>query len=537
MKKSILIYFILTSYLYSTQEIKLSWLNQKPKSFAKDFYIWRYLDQDITPQEAKEALSGVRYLNNKILYRYINRSNDEVLKEYKRCKQAKTKDLIDKEGWCIEAGLSLYDATKLPKKDLNSVIIKVETDYKDFAKRLKILAANNKFDRLVNSDLKTFFGTFNQVGSRYRVKYFNHLLPKKFITKLKYPKFKKDFIQTIKLIVTNQNMDKIQKSLLDISPEGIGYRGVFFLAINAIKHNNIEQALVYLEDAYSKAYYKMEQDNVTFWQYQLTKDKKYLDLLGASWDTNIYTLYALEILNKKPKNIFFNIDQNNNTTRYDIKDPFSWLKVLKDTKKIDKEKLDHYKEIFTTKDTLGHLAFLYERYDRYKKSYFVLPFEKYMKSYTINRKALIYALGRQESRFIPSSISSSYAQGVMQIMPFLSKALAKQLNEPYNIDMQFDPKTNIKYASKHLNYLTSQLHNPLFIAYAYNGGIGFTKRLLKNSLFKDKKYEPYLSMELVNYDESRKYGKKVLANYFIYYNYLNRKKIKFSTLIKGITNI
>ena len=50
-----------------------------------------------------------------------------------------------------------------------------------------------------------------------------------------------------------------------------------------------------------------------------------------------------------------------------------------------------------------------------------------------HRKSLIYALGRQESRFIPTSVSSSYAMGTMQIMPFLSKAIAKELKESYNI--------------------------------------------------------------------------------------------------------
>ena len=40
--------------------------------------------------------------------------------------------------------------------------------------------------------------------------------------------------------------------------------------------------------------------------------------------------------------------------------------------------------------------------------------------------------------------------------------------------------------NQHLNYLIRHLYNPLFIAYAYNGGIGFTKRLItkKASLLK-----------------------------------------------------
>jgi len=47
--------------------------------------------------------------------------------------------------------------------------------------------------------------------------------------------------------------------------------------------------------------------------------------------------------------------------------------------------------------------------------------------------------------------------------------------------------------------------------------------MLKNGLFKKDKFDPFISMELVPYKESRKYGKKVLANYYIYLNLLGKK--------------
>ena len=90
----------------------------------------------------------------------------------------------------------------------------------------------------------------------------------------------------------------------------------------------------------------------------------------------------------------------------------------------------------------------------------------------------------------------------------------------------FKPSVAYKFANHHLDYLEKYLSNPVFIAYAYNGGIGFTKRMLqkgdlfnKNSVY--KKYEPFLSMELVPYAESRNYAKKVLSNYIIYLAILN----------------
>ena len=533
--KTILL-ILLTTFLFATDDkITLDWLEKQPRSYAKDFYIWRYLNKDISPQEANEALSQVKYFNDKIFYRYIEKSDDEVYKDYKSCIKSKTSILVDKADYCIEAGLSIYDATKLSKENLQKVIDKVKSEYPKFALKLEVLNSAIPFKTLEMSDKETFFGVFNECGGVYRVKHFNQFFPKSLIDKLKN---EKEFGQTVKLIVTTPTMKKAQKSLLNLSDKDLDFKTTFFLAINAIKHKKEKIALKYLESAYSKAYYKMEKDNITFWQYQLTHDKKYLENLVNSWDVNIYTLYANNLLKKEQQNIIYTIEQQKKSqNKYDISNPFQWLKVLNDTKNIDDKTLQKYQKTFISDETLGHLAFVNERYHRYKNSYFVMPYKKHLNKLPKERQALIYAIGRQESRFIPTSISSAYAMGTMQIMPFLSKAIAKQLNEPYDIDKQLEAKTNLKYANHHLDYLTKKLDNPLFVAYAYNGGIGFTKRMLQNGLFKKGKYEPYLSMELLPYDETKKYGKKVLANYFIYYNYLNKdKKMNFQTLVNGIKN-
>ena len=530
-----LLIFVTTLFGFSDDKITMQWLEKQPKSFAKDFYIWRYLNKNITAEESNKALSQVRYLNNQILYRYIDKSKDVNLQEYKKCMRSSTKNLLNKEAYCIEAGLSTYEATKLSKVNLRKIIKKSKKEYAEFSKILKILESDTPFKILEKSSKEVFFDTFNECGGAYRVKNFNHYFSGKLLTKLKKDK---KFRQTIKLIVTNLNMRKAQISLLKLNPEGLDYKSTFHLAINAIRHNKEQLALVYLENAYSKAYYQMQKDNIVFWQYQLTKDKKYLTLLSQSWDVNIYSLYANDMFGTKHKNIVYTLKQNKNVvSNYDIKDPFSWLKILSESKKMDDKKLNKYQNMFTTKETLGHLSFVKERYHRYKKSYFVMPYENYLEGRSVHRKSLVYAIGRQESRFIPTSISSAYALGTMQIMPFLSRAIAKELKEPYYIDEQFDAQTNLKYANHHLNYLEKNLKNPLFVAYAYNGGIGFTKRLLKGSLFKKGKYEPFLSMELIPYDETKKYGKKVLANYFVYNNYMNKKNnTEFKTLINSIDN-
>ncbi|PIF03876.1 MAG: lytic murein transglycosylase [Arcobacter sp.] len=538
MKKLLLLLslFPLWLFAFSQKDITLEWLEKQPKSYAKDFYIWQYLNKNISPEESNQALSQIRRLNSKLLNKYIEKSNDINLQEYKKCMRSKTKDLLNKEAYCIEAGLSMYDATKLSKKNLEKIIQKLQKEYPIFAKKLQIIDAKVPFEKLIQEDKEVFFTIFNQCGGKYRAQKFNHYFSGELLLKLKDDK---KFGQTVKLIVTNLDMRKAQISLLKLSPLGLNFQTVFHLAINAIRHKKEDLALVYLEDAFKKAYYRMDKDNILFWQYKLSKNKKYLDTLLKSWDINIYSLYAKDIFKKSPKNIFFDIKQTKKPLKnYDISNPFDWLKVLEESKKMDEKKLVKYENIFTTSGTLGHLAFVKERYERYRNGYFVRPYEELLEGVTPKRKSLIYAIARQESRFIPTSISSSYAMGTMQIMPFLSRAIAKQLKEPYNIFDQFDAKTNLRYANHHLNYLEKKLNHPLFIAYGYNAGIGFTKRLLQTKLFKKGKYEPYLSMELLSYDETKKYGKKVLANYFIYHNYFNKEnKIKFSKLLNSIQNL
>jgi soluble lytic murein transglycosylase len=101
---------------------------------------------------------------------------------------------------------------------------------------------------------------------------------------------------------------------------------------------------------------------------------------------------------------------------YDIYDAFSWLEVTEDSKKnLDDAKMEKYSNLFTQKSMEPHLAFILERYNRFKNQYFITPYEDLLNNYGIYKKVLIYSIAKQESRFIPSSISFSSAMGIMQI--------------------------------------------------------------------------------------------------------------------------
>ena len=198
--------------------------------------------------------------------------------------------------------------------------------------------------------------------------------------------------------------------------------------------------------------------------------------------------------------------------------------------------LEDLAEDCESQETIGMHTYLKAKACNFRKSYFPMPYRDTMKKLPKKRQALIYAIARQESRFIPAAISRSFALGMMQFMPFLIEHIAKQKGERIDLDMMFSPHKAIEYADYHLDYLNKYLYHPLFVAYAYNGGIGFTKRLIRNRrYFRKGAFEPYLSMEKISNVEAREYGKRVLTNYVIYLNKLGIST-RLLPLLKQLTD-
>jgi soluble lytic murein transglycosylase len=267
---------------------------------------------------------------------------------------------------------------------------------------------------------------------------------------------------------------------------------------------------------YAKRY---DVDKSLFWLYLSTKEQRYIKELRKSKSSSIYTLIAADAMNGRyPKTITKHIPHKKRNF-FDIKNPIHWAKVkAKMNRGDDLNALarQHYNQ-----ESIGVYTFLRARASNFSETYFPMPYRKTMQKFSKKRQALIYAIARQESRFVPASVSRSFALGMMQFMPFLIKHIAKEKGEKIDLEEIFDPYKAIEYADIHLDYLTKYLYHPLFIAYAYNGGIGFTRRhITKKRNFRKGAYEPYMSMETMKNVEAREYGKKVLANYVIYLNKL-----------------
>lgn len=527
-----------TDFMQDNFKVTLSWLENKPKSSAKDFFILQYLgDENLSYEQAKKAYD-MRNGRSSILDRAFNsKFKSKLSPEDRFCYNASLNELKTSSSKCIALGLSsLKKVSDLSKSDLEFFTSKLDpypTQKRDF-----INIAKADTNSILKSDLNYYLKLFFAVSDSYRYKHFNKKLSFEDLNKISKHK---DFEKFLRFIVFDKKLNNLQSSLYQLNQDkSLTAYIEFLLGINAVNNSDFASAKEFFEASLNNSYLRSDKDKALFWLYLISEDKNYLHELTQSFDINIYTIYAKELLNLPVDNIIYNIEQKNTPSSYDIYDVFRWNVITSDTRKnLDDEKMNKYYNLFTSKSTEAHLAFVLERFHKYRNQYYITPYRDILKNYDLNKQVLIYSIARQESRFIPSSVSFASAQGMMQIMPFLSKDIAKKLKEPYNIYEQFNPKKNIQYASFHLDSLNKQFNNnPLFVAYAYNGGAGYTRTQLKKGLFKNKnRFEPFLSMEMISYTETREYGKKVLTNYYIYNNYLNKEnKISLSTILQNLVS-
>jgi soluble lytic murein transglycosylase len=492
-----------------------------PESYAKDYYTWRLISEStLSNEQAREAFLWTKRQSPK-LKKAITKKLGYVPKKLKI-----PKTIPDPNNYIIypatAAKKSLKELQKLHNK------IKKQGQYSDV---LDVLASEKPFEELNKKPSSTLCYIFNNVGTKYRKKHFNQAFTP---SQLEYLIHEKQFNTSIHKIVTTPALNKMKQSLVfKISDNNLSFQSNFFLAMNAIEFKQIDVAKNFLTIARSKTKYQSKFDQVDFWLYLLTKEKNHLKQLLHSHNVNLYTLRARDILNKPYPEVIspdlaFKVIEG-----FDITNPIDWENIkLKMSK--EPENLAKLAEAYNSSSTLGVYTYIKERETKYKKPYYPMPYPLAMWGFDKKRIALLYAIARQESRFIPASVSPSYALGMMQIMPFLIKHLAKERGQTIDLNEMFNPYLAVNYANQHLDYLNKWLYHPLFVAYAYNGGIGFTKRTIKNKhMFKAGKYEPYLSMELVDYAESREYGKKVLANYVIYSNLLGIQT-KVSPLLNSL---
>lgn len=527
MKRSILLSLLLAC---GASGITLDEINTKPSSRAKNFLIWQYLKQDINASQAQEAFYQIEAVNERFLLDYAQKTDETEIRYTADCLNKISTELMNiEQDDCLYLALTPTKAQNLTSYERERIAARLSNRFGG-VEWLHTMNQENHF--LPDSEVEESLRLFLISSTSYRDEHFNRPVDPRTIGEITGLK---GFGSFVYYAVTDPKLNVLQQSLSVVSGGSYDYQTHFYLGINALRYGRSDNALFHLKEAYAKAPSPMENDRSLFWLYRITQEQNYLDKLSNSLDINMYTLWAKEKLGIETENYYTTLPTPK-TGGFRGDDPFEWIRLHREIMATSPDKLYQLVERYEGEDSLAIQAYMIERvYYPYVHNY-TMPYERYLEGMGNDQKAMFYALMRQETRMIPGLISRSFALGLMQIMPFNVDAISRihQLKVNSYNDM-FDPQYNIPYAIEHLKHIDDTLFNPVFKAYAYNGGIGFTKRLITtDGVFLPGEYEPFMSMELVGNAESREYGKRVLANYVIYKKILG-EKVRISELLDSLT--
>ncbi len=177
----------------------------------------------------------------------------------------------------------------------------------------------------------------------------------------------------------------------------------------------------------------------------------------------------------------------------------------------------------------------YEKRFHNKYNYPIISTPKYINGRKIPETAFILSIIRQESEFDLSANSHAGAKGLMQLMPYTAKVVAKQAKLPYSKSrLTKDAEYNINLGSHYIAGLLLEYDGayPFAIA-AYNAGpkrVRYWKKINKNP---QKNQIDYINwIELIKFKETRNYVQRVLENYNVYRYILEQKPLKIKNFFK-----
>ena len=126
--------------------------------------------------------------------------------------------------------------------------------------------------------------------------------------------------------------------------------------------------------------------------------------------------------------------------------------------------------------------------------------------------ALVWAIMRQESAFSPVAVSTSNAQGLMQVIPSTWGWLAELQSEAPGDP--FDPDANVRYGTYYLRWLLDYFDGDVELAIpSYNRGQGYIRRLYEGELVAGDKDELLRHIDAL---ETREYLQRVTLNLAVY---------------------
>ena len=253
--------------------------------------------------------------------------------------------------------------------------------------------------------------------------------------------------------------------------------------------------------------------------------------------------------------------EDNSSYSSDYEKEFNKNKLIKHIKLLKElDKTQYGKDIFKHLATLNidegsevlaaKLATEVERYDfaiqiskkaSYEKRFFneynypIINTPREINNKQMPKSELVLAIIRQESEFDRRANSYVGARGMMQLMKYTAKLVAKQAKLPYSISrLTKDPDYNIKLGSYYFKTLLDDYNGvyPFAIA-AYNAGPNRVKTWRKINGDPSKNELSYVNwIELIRFKETRNYVQRVLENANVYKYMIEQKPVKINGFFK-----
>jgi soluble lytic murein transglycosylase-like protein len=180
------------------------------------------------------------------------------------------------------------------------------------------------------------------------------------------------------------------------------------------------------------------------------------------------------------------------------------------------------------------------RGERYDAGLYPVPHWTPRQGFAVN-PALLYAIARHESHFTVAAKNPSGAQGLLQIMPGTATAMARKGGTPDDAQELSDPTVNMTLGQRLASTLLRHdlvKGDLLRFAVGYSAGIGQLDKMLKGEettkgALTAAQRDPLLFVESIPFAESRNFGKRLLANYWIYQKRLGQPTDSLTALAGG----
>jgi soluble lytic murein transglycosylase len=126
---------------------------------------------------------------------------------------------------------------------------------------------------------------------------------------------------------------------------------------------------------------------------------------------------------------------------------------------------------------------------------------------------LVASLIRQESEFNPSAVSRANALGLMQLLPKVGSAVAKQEKlRHFSSDQLFTPQINLQLGTRYFREMVDKFGAFEYALAAYNAGTNRVDDWLGQGKYRD----PQEFVESIPFTETREYVQAILRNANVY---------------------